>query len=1170
MTLAIYKRLCPSCYGRIEDTRLKNGLLCSECEKGARERFPALCEAPYIRKNAILDFCHAELNTEKFRSFFKEKIGSLPYPLQLSWARRIFLKESFALVAPTGVGKTTFGILMASFLNKRSYIIVPTRLLVKDVYKRLISFNLTKKIIAYTGKKKEKEAIGDGDYDILVTTTNFLARNRDLLEGKKFDFVFVDDVDSLLKTGRNIETVLKLIGVSDDEIKIAETLVKLRMSLVKNPDSMMVRKRISKLKNRLSEGSGKRGILVASSATLTPKTKKIKIVKEILGFEIGKEVSALRNIEDIVIFPETSLNENLLRLINHLKNGIFIFVSSVYGKDKVIKIKDLLNKHGIITITYEEFNEENRKAFKEGKINAVVGLAISRNPIVRGIDLPLSVKYAVFYGVPRIEFPVKSDNISSLYGLLGILKAFALKKDEEEIEKIRNRMQRYITGKHHLQRESPEIIDLIKNGRKLIENLLSRKEVLDKIENSKDTILKRKGDDLFISIGDATTYIQASGRTSRLYRGILLKGASFLLIDDRKAFFSLKKRLFYLGIGIEFRVLSDREGIIEEDDLEYISHKELEKIVREIEDMRVSCVLSGANQVKVNLESALLIVESPNKARTIASFFGKPLKREVNGFILYEISIEGKVLLIVATRGHVFDLVTKEGVYGVIDRNDEIIPVYDTIKYCRNCNEQMVDEGCSCKNTFIEDKIELVRALRKVGFEVDTIYLAHDPDTEGEKIAWDIYNTLGIFPRNIKRVEFHEVTRHAILSAIKNPSDVDEFRVMSQILRRIADRWIGFSLTEKLKAYFKEYNLSAGRVQTPVLGWIIERTRKSKEKRRVLVVKTPEIDLNFELEESQRKVDIKLVHYRVKNKGEETLPTVLPFNTPSVLKESSHKLGFSAQKTMGLLQDLFEAGLITYHRTDSIRVSSWGVHVAKRYIKERFGGEFIEIRTFSSSEGAHECIRPTEPVDAQELINIVKLREALKNIEKDHILLYELIFNRFMASQMRRPLVEKGTLEFMDETGRLKVEKELILGIIEDGYNLILPQPVFNLKGDSGTLAVLAKRIQNVPLVLPFTQGELVDTMRKKGIGRPSTYAKIIDTLLKRRYVVEIRGRLYSTRKGEKVYNFLKGFFGDIVSEKLTYEIERMQDEVEFKRMSYHDALMVIRNLRVKIENTAV
>ncbi len=209
-------------------------------------------------------------------------------------------------------------------------------------------------------------------------------------------------------------------------------------------------------------------------------------------------------------------------------------------------------------------------------------------------------------------------------------------------------------------------------------------------------------------------------------------------------------------------------------------------------------------------------------------------------------------------------------------------------------------------------------------------------------------------------------------------------------------------------------------------------------------------------------------------------------------------------------------------------------------------------------------------MDAQELIRMVKLRETLKNIEKDHILLYELIFNRFMASQMRRPLVEKGTLEFADETGRLKVEKELILGIVEDGYNLILPQPVFNLKGDSGTLAVLAKRIQNVPLVLPFTQGELVDTMRKKGIGSPSTYAKIIDTLLKRRYVVEIRGRLYSTRKGEKVYNFLKGFFGDIVSEKLTYEIERMQDEVEFKRMSYHDALMVIRNLRVKIENTAV
>lgn len=261
---------------------------------------------------------------------------------------------------------------------------------------------------------------------------------------------------------------------------------------------------------------------------------------------------------------------------------------------------------------------------------------------------------------------------------------------------------------------------------------------------------------------------------------------------------------------------------------------------------------------------------------------------------------------------------------------------------------------------------------------------------------------------------------------------------------------------------------------------------------------------------------------------------------------------------MELAQDLFEAGFITYHRTDSIRVSQVGANIATTYIKEKFGDEFIYIRTYSEAGGAHECIRPTRPMDAEELFSGTFLN--LGRLSKDHIRLYDLIFRHFIASQMRPVKVEKKRIKIKAMTK--EKEKEFIANIIEDGFNLIIPIHSYLLDLDKKILNVTGKKILRMPVVSYFTYASLIEEMRSKGIGRPSTYAITVQKLFERGYIVERYGNLLPTSLGIRVYNIVRNNkdFYDFVNEDYTRELEEQMDKVENNGELYMEYLQALYN----------
>ena len=228
MPFAIFQHLCPNCGERISADRLEEGLACSKClpveavGKEVHYQQPPLCELLRERGN-LRNYrwvCYLHESEKAFEEFFRRHLGFDLWSLQRVWARRVILGESFALIAPTGVGKTTFGIAMAHFLPGTAYIIVPTRMLVEQVVERCQAFG-NKKVVAYLGRTRERRAIECGDYEVLITTSMFLSASFELLRGRRFDFVFVDDVDALLRSGWNVDKVLKLLGFSDEEIEAA-------------------------------------------------------------------------------------------------------------------------------------------------------------------------------------------------------------------------------------------------------------------------------------------------------------------------------------------------------------------------------------------------------------------------------------------------------------------------------------------------------------------------------------------------------------------------------------------------------------------------------------------------------------------------------------------------------------------------------------------------------------------------------------------------------------------------------------------------------------------------------------------------------------------------------------------------------------------------------------
>ncbi len=1176
MKIAEFHRMCPNCGGIISDERLRKGLPCEKClpkEIEYKER-EEICRALGRNLKKFSEICELDEFVKEYSEFFKEKTGFTPWSLQVMWAKRVALKKSFTMIAPTGVGKTTWGLVTSAFLKGKVYIIVPTRLLVLQTVERLKKLT-DKKIVAYTGKKREKEEIKGGNYDILVTTTNFLYRNFEIIP-KPFNFVFVDDVDSLLKSAKNVDKVIELLGFTDNDVNLALKILDLKARAAKLGEKVdkklieRIRKYERYLERRRREIDN---VLVVSSATSQPKSRRVKLFREILGFEVGKSATALRNVEDVLIYTDKDPLEETVERVRRYGKGAFVFISSDMGKDYVDVVVDTLNKNGIPAVSYEDFDPENQKRFVEGDLWAAVGIASYRNPLARGIDLPQAVRYAVFIGVPKMEFSVRLTLAPiKLFGMLLVLRE--LLPEEEQIRAISyvSYLKKYLSLKEELLDRYPKIKEKLTEIKEFLNRYLSDESFLEKIKESETVSLKEKDGELFVVVGDAAGYVQASGRTSRMFAGGLTKGLSLTLVDDLKALNSLRKRVLIFLEDINFKVLNYDKGrdLAEKFGFELVNEKDIERIFKVIDKdrERVRKILSGeiTPETKSLVTTGLIVVESPNKARTIANFFGKPIRRRIKDVDAYEINIGNKLLLLTASKGHVFDLTVRDGIWGVKEEDGRYIPVYDTIKYCTKCNEQTTEPFCSkCEGRPDVDKITIVEALRELGLEVDEIFIASDPDTEGEKIGWDVGRVLQPYQMKMKRMEFHEVTKWAFMEALEKPREIDENLVKAQIVRRVADRWIGFSLSQHLWKVFKKHWLSAGRVQTPVLGWVIERYRESKERIGLLIVESNGLKFSFKvenLEELKRIVADKLKIKVLKKETVEKNPRP-PYNTGELLREASDRLGLSAERIMEIAQDLFESGFITYHRTDSTRVSTAGMGVAKEYISEKFGSEFVKLRPWGEG-GAHECIRPTRPVDESGLRALVTVSGSSARMTKEHFKVYDLIFRRFIASQMVPFEGEKVVLEVKLLPDEIRTEEEFLTEILKDGWNLIWPVetveiPIEVKEGESYYFDVTTVSRRKIPKAFPFTQGELVEEMRKRGIGRPSTYAKIVQTILDRGYVVEKGKFLYPTRLGIKVYEYLSTKFPEYTSEEFTRELEELMDRVENGEADY---LQIIDGLK--------
>ncbi len=564
-------------------------------------------------------------------------------------------------------------------------------------------------------------------------------------------------------------------------------------------------------------------------------------------------------------------------------------------------------------------------------------------------------------------------------------------------------------------------------------------------------------------------------------------------------------------------------------------------------------------------KTILMIVESPNKARTISNFFGKPSRRIIWNLNIYEINIWNKLLLITSSWWHVLDLITKEGIYWVQIENNKNYPIYDSIKFCKykfklDTQIQITDNFEKCEEITL-DKIEIIKTIQKISLEVDEIYLATDPDTEWEKISYDLFCLIKPFNPKIFRIEYHEVTKKAILNAIENKRQIDFNLVKAQIVRRIADRWVWFSLSEKLQQYFNDPNYSAGRVQTPVLWRVIERDKEGKEKKAIIKITLPNIDNDNEkkhlgfyykkqiiLEENAPKKvknikKTKKISVKILNEKKEISNPLPPFTTDTLLEEANTILKLWSDETMQIAQDLFENWLITYHRTDSIHISNVGINIAKQYLTENWLEKYFHPRKWGE-EWTHEAIRPTKPLNYQQIKELVDSWIILWNFTYKHYKVYDLIFKRFIASQMSH--FEYKSTEFELDFPEINYTTKILLPtqIIKNWRNLIIPFGIYHLHSWEYEVDIDKKLIPKIP---PYTQGTLIMEMKNKWLWRPSTYATIINTLIKRGYIIQLpkTNWLKHTKKWENVYEFLISNYKELIDEKFTVLLEKQMDEVE-------------------------
>ncbi len=1204
MIRAVFNGVCPNCMGPISSTRLEKGLLCSKCipmksidysilrEKNNIKRIVKLSRvARRFREGSFTMLGEILEELLNFEELFKKAIGSEMWSLQRTWALRLVLGESFAITAPTGVGKTTLLAVYAVYSalqGKKVYILVPTEYLaqqfedkLKEIIGRLRAQDLLSELIVYKSRERRQvreekiNRILNSNFKIVVTTTAFLSRRSFIAEKLKVDIVLVDDADSLLKNSKNIDRVLMLIGFNENDIRNAYDLIKVKMELIIKKASGDSRKieelleKFEKLQLSIDEARVEKriGQLVIASATGRQRGVKPKLFRELLDFEVGGIHDYMRNIiEAYKIMPSREMLNETLRLIKKLGWGGLVFVSRDKGVQEAKRIVRYLREHGVkAELAVSGKRVLNKLRSREADV--LVGVASYYGVIVRGIDLPEVVKYAIFYGVPKNKIALEKALESPKRLLQALLYTYPDDEDTKWIQKAITKLTpnqlmalRIAFSNNKVNELTGFLGDLASKMKNAIRKVCDKlnKELHEGEEYGIGTavIIKENGR-LYLVSPDPLTYIQASGRTSRFLNDRMTLGFSIILESDREVYNAFKKKVnIYLSA---------------------FNPNELDKLdISLVRKLLESSRMGGEGSIKYEpAKSVLFVVESPNKARTIARFFGRPSRRRFSGITVYEVPIvdpetrKTYLALIVATKGHIYDLVIENiGNYGVIVNGSDIIPVFSPIIKCRACGHNYSSINTKCprcgSSLYASSSINTIHLLRKLALEVEDVLIATDPDVEGEKIAWDVAVSIKPFNNRIWRAEFHEVTREAILKALRSLSGININRVKAQVVRRVTDRWIGFALSEKLWSVYGKRFLGAGRVQTPVLGWIIDKYLRWRESRGYWVIlkakEAPTIKLfvknkdegNEIIDEVSRENRVEVLEYSV---SEEEFNPPPPFTTDMLIYEASRKLGYTAEKTMRLAQNLFEAGLITYHRTDSTRVSVKGMGVAKEYLK-RIGLEELYHPRSWSDKGAHEAIRPVMPLSVEDLRKAI-IEGSIKisvNLTEQHYMLYDLIFKRFIASQIKSSRLLKVNAKL--NVGGVEVNIEAPVKEYGGMLASFLDLKLYNKILESikrGFIEIEKIMLVKGSLEKLYTQGDVVKLMREREIGRPSTYAKILDSIRRHGYIVVSKKRKYliPTKIGIEVYNYLVRNYRKLVSEERTRMLEEEIDLIEKGELEY-------------------
>ncbi|MEZ0289693.1 MAG: reverse gyrase [Sulfolobales archaeon] len=1198
MISAVYKALCPNCgVEDIDSERLERGLACSKCMP--REGFLA-------RDGMMKKLLEREKEIESVNEIFLKFVKAPMWGLQRLWARRFLGGESFAMIAPTGSGKTTTQIVLAVYaatkLEKRVLILLPTSLLAYQVYQRLAELLellgykdlVISSYHSYLKASEKKENLTKmNDAKIIVTTTISLMKKPEI-NSQKIDIAFIDDVDSFLRKSKSIDYVLDMLGIDrtlrDEVESIIERERELKKLIKSDPSKYESElKKIMLAKSKIRE-KNKAQIVVSGATQTTKKTKRILLLETLLGFTTGRRIEVGRRVVDsyIELAERENIESRLVEIIRKLGTGGIVFIPLDKGSEYAERIEKILVDNGVKARNIGRSGKKIFEQFVLGEIDVLIGIASPRSPLTRGIDLPERVRYAVFVGVPKFRVRIDINEFHPMRWLilLNILRDAIPKEYQEELDFIIGSLSnlKYLRTEdlekiRDSLRSNVQLEGFLEYGRKtaertlrFFEKILAEERVIKALKESPFiSFTGRKGEYIFV-VPDTAAYLQGSGRTSRLYAGGITLGLSVVLIDDLKAFNSLVREMRWYV-----------------DDVSWIKFEELDlgKVLAEIDDdrERVKLVKSGkiVGETKDLIKTKLLVVESPNKARTIGRLFGRPVTRVFKDLQTYETMTENSLLIITASGGHIVDLSQSEGLFGVIvgdrvESLDRFIPVYTSLRKCVNCGRTVPEEATKCPycgaTVFRSVKV-YIDALRELAGQVDEILIGTDPDSEGEKIAWDLYLLLKPFNKNIKRVRFHEVTRRGILEALRNPDVINENMVKAQIVRRIEDRWIGYSLSPILWKEFNIHYLSAGRVQTPVLGFVVERTREASKKIELInielengdryTIKAPRGTYNKILEEGVVRIKDIVVK-------EEILNPPPPHTTDTLLAQASLVLKTPTERVMSIAQKLFELGLITYHRTDSTTISSYGLSIAKEYISSTYGEKYFTPRKWESP-GAHEGIRPTRPIDTQRLRILIKagVLKIQAPLAEEDFKVYDLIFKRFIESQM--PPARILRVEFKLVAGGYEQTFSIVKEVLEPGFTLVQPIPVNRLHINEGTYKIKRlerKLISEKPL---YTYSDLVSLMKEKGIGRPSTYATIIETLRRRGYIVELpkaKSRLVATKLGEKVYEYLNSNYSSYVSVDRTRELEKKMDLIETGNIEYESVLRELYSEIRKIISDAV